>query len=314
MKDMKHQFEKALRVVERAKFEQPAIGEMADLIPDKFTNACVAAFGRSTDWGSWQAEFTVPPVDEPKVEEEAKIEEVADEPKVGLVSAGDLRKEGMDIDDDDVVAAGGWGEDGDRGWGDLGEGAASGWGADPTTWNNEEPAWGDLPKLMTLSDFYADTAPDPKDFKIVRVENSLRRILAVEQPNPNSASEWRKPMGVMVLGPWPSHSTAKNTCTPVPSMDKIELEGAVSIPEHNPLEDPVRILIQPENVEKLANKVGMGITGHWVQVARLESSLVDQPPPKKKSKSKSKTPDPDSSTFWWYCEDASQVVQTYWVE
>ncbi|KAG8916120.1 hypothetical protein FRC00_000573, partial [Tulasnella sp. 408] len=324
MKEMKADFERALKIVERAKIEQPAVGELADVLPDSFHIACREHFGR-WDIGMWgsggdtnwaenaNADPDVPPLP-------------ADgwgSSKTGLVTDEDLQQEGMSVD---PAVNGDWGLPAEVTEDPLNE-DSSDWEApapapapapaEPGTsgWD-VAPSW-EAVKLPSLTDFYPEA---PKDMKIIRVEHSVRQILSIEPPNPNSASEFRKPVGVITLTPWPRHHDDVMTYTPYPKMDKEDFTDIPATPPHDPLKDTIRVLASPETIEKLSERLGMGINGYWVQVAKkkTESEATTEAPapapaPAKKKK-KGKSTDPDSPQYFWYLETSTQVLQTYWTE
>lgn len=320
MKEMKADFERALKIVDRAKIEQPAVGELADVVPDSFHIACREHFGRWDIgmWGSaedtnWADNMNVDPDVAPLPEDGWG----ASSGKFGLVTDEDLQKEGMSID---PAASDGWDLPAEVTVDPLADNSSEGEApppapakaeADTSGWD-VAPSW-EAAKLPALTDFYPEA---PKDMKIIRVEHSVRQILSVEPPNPNSASEFRKPVGVITLVPWPRHSEDLMTYTPFPKIDKEDFDDIPVTPPHDPLKDTIRVLASPETIEKLSERLGMGINGYWVQVAKKKTDSESTPagPAPSKKKKKGKSTDPDSSQYFWYLETSTQILQTYWVE
>ncbi|KAG8983618.1 hypothetical protein FRB90_005870, partial [Tulasnella sp. 427] len=201
MKESKAAFERALKVVERARIEQPAVGELADVLPDAYHIACREHFGRWDIgmWGTvesvnWTEPASKPDPDAPPLPTEGWGSGNTDNwgsgdwgsgdfGKMGLVTDDDLREEGMSID---PATSDGWAlpaevtadplaEDGEVPAAATTEKGNSSW--------DVAPSW-EAAKLPSLTEFYPDP---PKDMKIIRVEHSVRQILSVEPPNPNSA-------------------------------------------------------------------------------------------------------------------------------
>lgn len=322
MKEMKADFERALKIVERAKIEQPAVGEIADIIPDSFHIACREHFGRWDIgmWGSgedtnWADNANVDP-DVPPLPADGWG--AVGSSKTGLVTDEDLQKEGMSID---PAANDGWNLPAEVVADPLDEGSSDGEAppapaeaaaaAAATVWD-VGPSW-EAAKLPALTDFYPAA---PEDMKIIRVEHSVRQILSIEPPNANSASDFRKPVGVITLVPWPRHHDDVMTYTPYPKIDKEDFTDIPSTPPHDPLKDTIRLLASPETIEKLSERLGMGINGYWVQVAKknTESKDTTEGPPAAKKKKKGKSVDPDSPQHFWYLETSTQILQTYWTE
>ncbi|KAG8864598.1 hypothetical protein FRB96_005102 [Tulasnella sp. 330] len=327
-KEYKDQFDRALKFLALAKIEQPAVGELADVFPDAFSLACRDLWGRwqmSIETGEWTASKPVP--FQPVIEDDkAKLDNIlagAEIFKVDPKGATD-----PPTTEEPVAENGGWGpmDTSGGGWGDAGattepdDFSSGDWGigADTTTtWGQEEPEWNLPEENYSLTTYYASV---PDTHILVRVETSVRKIVSVDGPLPNAVSEFRRPVGAVVLAPWPEPSTKPESYIPIPKMLKDDVEEAVPIPAHDPAKDRIRVYVDPATVERLKDRIGMGFSGYWMQVAQKKTSdepevlAVEPEEGEAKAKTKTKKEQKDSPTNWWYCEDTFQVLQSYWTE
>lgn len=262
------------------------------------------------------------------VDESAKIEEIEEEEKGKEAKPADGATNGVEHDDD--AETGGWGAaDGTfvpgSNWGEMNADFDAGeWGA-PTatggtgTWEQPAPTWDLTEEHYSLTSYYPAL---PDSHVLVRVESGVRKILSVEAPLPTASSEFRRPVGVVVMAPWPEHKKTETTATPFPKMmlDDVS-EEVVSIPAHDPIKDNIRVYVDPKTADRLKGWVGLGFNGYWMQVAmkQTEEATSSEPPvetdasTEKKSKSQKKD-EKDSAACWWYCDDTFQTLQSYWTE
>ncbi|KAG8988544.1 hypothetical protein FRB93_004035 [Tulasnella sp. JGI-2019a] len=319
-KECKEQFDRALKFIAQAKIEQVAVGELADVFPDPFSLACREMWGRwqmSVETGEWVA-FKPKPIEPTST---------ADTPTTDLMEGATILKVGdvkgaLDtIVEKPAVDEGGWGklDTDDSGWGDAKDGEADeitggDWGLngnETTTWGQEEPEWNLPQENHTLTTYYSSL---PSSHTTVRAEMSVRKLVAVDGPLPNAVSEFRKPVCVVVMAPWPEPSGKPDTYVPFPKMLKDDVSEVVAIPAHDPTKDRIRVYVDPATAERLKDRIGMGFNGYWMQVAQQKSldetaASDDVPPaePAAETKTKTKKEQKDSPTNWWYCEDTFQI-------
>lgn len=321
-REYQDQFDRALKLIAQAKIEQPAVCELADVFPDAFSLACRDLWGRwqmSVETGEWVAFKAVP--FEPVVKDDtAKLDNI-------LSGAEILEVDAIGVPDPATQATiednGGWGpmDTTAGGWGDTGStepvdfsGGDWGIGGDTTTtWGQQEPEWNFTEEHHSLTTYYSAV---PETHILVRVEMSIRKVVSVDGPLPNAVSEFRRPVGVVVLAPWPEPGTKPDTYIQAPKMLKDDASEAVSIPAHDPAKDRIRVYVDPATVERLKDRIGMGFNGYWMQVAQKQTSDEPDVPEVEpvEVKGRTKKEQKDSPTNWWYCEDTFQVLQSYWTE
>ncbi|KAG8896415.1 hypothetical protein FRB99_008899 [Tulasnella sp. 403] len=337
--------ERSLRVVECAKIEQPAIGEIADLIPDPFMVACRECWGRWSDkatiWSNFKADVVEPVKEKEKDEKDEKerekereqkqeesqeeVKEKEEEPEATpsqpVQAADDVPSPSKESSSDRSVDLFGAGlmteEEAFRGanldeveeWGGGSADIPTNWG-ESDNWGGAEPTWGPMAPPPSLTEWYGKV---PESHVMVRVESGLRRLEAVEAPSPNAVSEFRKPVGVLVMAPWPIRSNNPQSFMPYPTMMHDDVSEAVDIPPHDAVKGTIRVYCHPDTAEKLKDRIGMGLSAYWIQVAQKKGGSVAVPATSGKKK-KSKASHPDVPSHWWYCEDSFQVMQTYWTE
>ncbi|KDQ21887.1 hypothetical protein BOTBODRAFT_150912 [Botryobasidium botryosum FD-172 SS1] len=330
------ELKKALEVTELAKIELPAVRSISLAISEeKWSKACTVLWGQlgAIDWTF--------PVE--NVEPEPAPAQESDPPKVELVTPEQI---GLQLPAETEVASG----QEIKLDVDAEIGLKSGWGASPSPpntdwatapvaagWDDAPNPWGDTEDTTMAVDWLGTPQSflplvGPASFPLtqapMRVEKSTRRILAVSPPladptTSDSNSHLLACLGMLTLGPWTTLSTNPDTAVPPPEMARDLTEGTSeaggSVRPHDPNKDEIQVLIEPSSVD--AFRVGMGMTGVWVQVldkptsgGTAEGAGDAASSPKKSKKKKSKNKSGGGPQGWWYAESVHQVIPSYWLD
>ncbi|KAG8934842.1 hypothetical protein FRC02_009162 [Tulasnella sp. 418] len=313
MPEIEKGLRKALVIVEQAKIELPATKRIAETFPEPFGYACMEVFGNKSTMGidfSWE---------KPNILEPSQVVELIPDEKDIVRDAMDVEVNGKPLETDAAVKA----AMDLAGWGDANEGNAStetgDWGADVGGWGEElidesaqpAPTWGELP-THTLARWFGPTTL-PMSHIVARVEQSARVILGIEPPLATSPSQFRAPMGVLILGPSQKTSTHELSTVRPPWMMFEDLDPCVQLKPYDPSLDTIRVLVDPSILPTFEGKERMEMIGVWIQVVeRKQESPESGSGSKKKKKSKSSAA--DSSKEFWYCEKTLQIMPSFWIE
>ncbi|KAJ7683204.1 hypothetical protein B0H17DRAFT_1333343 [Mycena rosella] len=299
----------AFSIIDLAAEELLRIPKISDGLPDEFAKASENYWGRKDECfvlydldKNWSAGNS-----KPKRRTADRTVRVRDEP--------------------DTKDAGGWGS---AGWGSV----ASGWGS--AVW---EPT-GDWPEdIVSMAESSTKNTPlslplPPSMFKILGptalplthapgvVEYSMRRIKSLVPPSktlpqldPSRAwvlapeaveNELEARMYRVVMTPWMDWDANPAVARPriIPST-----VGAVVKPRkpstpgaHDMFNDDITLLVGPEAMEAL--KIGMGLCGTWVQLARLKDTAV---------KKRGNGSDTTKGERYWYLQELVAILPSYWI-
>ncbi|KAG7447716.1 uncharacterized protein BT62DRAFT_930744 [Guyanagaster necrorhizus] len=187
--------------------------------------------------------------------------------------------------------------------------------APQNVWNDSTAQdWSFLVERPRLMELFGPTAL-PVTHTTGIVEQSMRRIAAIipppkdvsalphaKDPSPEAVeAELERRFTKVVLSPWLGSKTGDDEPTisslskgPVLGKDDIEADTPPSGPKpHNPWKDDITIFVGEDAAKDL--RVGMGLGGSWIQMARQQDFESQD---KKKKKKKGKKSD---NRFWYMC-------------
>ncbi|KAJ7508821.1 hypothetical protein B0H11DRAFT_1962712 [Mycena galericulata] len=246
-------------------------------------------------------------------------------------------------DANDTAVGDGWGSG--SGWGAGGGSATGTWGhiSTPNANTNDVAGSGDakpaensdgVPAAATLLSFF-DSINLPLTHQPGVVEASLRRIKSIAAPPNNLAKaqsgaeaverELEGRMYRVVLTPWLDWEN------PETAMPRIlpSSSGAIVVPgqpaaaatsgsssqlkPHDMMVDDITILVDPAEADKL--RVGMGLGGTWVQLARLQDgkdASLQAEIPQVTKKNLTKGQKEKLRLRYWYIEELLLILPSYW--
>ncbi|KAJ7098562.1 hypothetical protein B0H15DRAFT_1018873 [Mycena belliarum] len=316
----------ALQTIDVAATELPLTAKLSKVIPDDFSLACQGCWGRKGDTYV------------------ALSDEVDSAPGDAFESI--LRDEHVEVikQEDVLDAAPALESEGD---GAGSEGAADSWADtpayDPSSWDRDttppEDAW-DPPALPSLLALLGPTAL-PLTHTPGVVEWSVRRIKAVLPPPQNAPKPpvadgaWAADAEAVeralearlhrvVLTPWPAWDGAAEPsrprilpssvgalATPAPDAPEAASPAPVSraLKPHDVLADDITLLVEPAVAGML--RVGMGLGGTWVQLARADDNSTEVKPKKKKALSKAQKE--RRGLRYWYLDEVMTTLPSYWI-
>jgi hypothetical protein len=327
----------AVDIAKKALIELPLTGLISESAPDEFSKGCRECWGEKTQVFH-QIEVDQDWLDKlhaaNKADEEAEKEAEEQEPTPELILP-EPEQEG-EATGWGATAGSGWGSsNGGGGWdagGWGGEGAEANANEEVNSWALETEA-----SKSSLTSFLGPTVL-PLTHTTGVVEKSLRRITALIPVPTNAlpkalvakdAAYFADAAGVesvlertfpqVVLSPWlnwdggewPGYADpdilerSKGPVVQPPYLTKKEEESAPSpTPKpHDPGNDAITVLVQPEVFEKLVK--GMSLAATWIQIVRLPVEAPAGPAPKKKGKKK-------APANFWYLEELAGVFPSYW--
>lgn len=182
------------------------------------------------------------------------------------------------------------------------------------------------------------------------VESSMRRVKSINLPPQTVATapvseggpdaeavelELEKRFARVVLSPWldwdggeiPAFSKARilessvgevvDPLSSAPSPPPVQA-GTTAKKPHDPLTDDITVLLKLSTAQELSE--GVGLAGTWVQLVRVpkvvhadaERGEGGEPPAKKKKKSKSKSSAALKKGGYWYVDDLTVTVPSFW--
>ncbi|EJD35702.1 hypothetical protein AURDEDRAFT_117314 [Auricularia subglabra TFB-10046 SS5] len=309
--------ERALAVAQLARDELPRTSDVGQsLSPEKFGDRCRELLGYA-DKGNLGA--GVPWADEPAAADASSTPAAPVAPaddaaaiQAAIIDPDTMPAEPMQVDlnghtvnvpaatasaavgsgwDDDITAA-------TSGWGDLdvGKYGAHAWAY--AQGPNGEPALMPEPEDWTQSAVpetplseYLGPAVDPAALAQQRAENSVRRLVRVQPPNPGTTGPAAQ-LATLVLAPWRDQFSI-DIYPPRMLFD----HGKPG--EYDPSADEINVFVRAEAVEKLTP--GLALAAVWVQAVEKPKEGV-----KKKKKGKG------ASQGWWYIETFRATFVSYW--
>jgi hypothetical protein len=177
-------------------------------------------------------------------------------------------------------------------------------GGDTANWGDPPQAAQEWGAALTLDSMLPFIGPSsiPVTHKPIRAEQSTRRIISFTRPSDTSESYLDQRLVTVNLGTWTTPK--EGTSVPPPRMLLDESEGILQ--PHDPNKNGIRIFVDPTVVDCL--RVGLGITGVFVQVMRTDEDLRES------QKGSPSSTDRVGDNVWWYVESVRSVVPSYWTE
>ncbi|KAJ7098506.1 hypothetical protein B0H15DRAFT_580055 [Mycena belliarum] len=304
----------ALEVVDRAGDELPRIPDIAEALPDAFSVACSAFWGRKADGlgvelgedgdGDEEDKMTGGEryAKRPRLDSlgEAVMKE-ADKPAAQTETADVPPVTAQDSDTEMPAPAeveeGGWGE---AAWGS--DGQSGGWGAG--SWATQEPLPPSAPPARpTLMALLGPTAL-PLTHAPGVVEWSVRKVVALlplqttsfSPPTDGSSMavaaiehSLRSTLHCAVLAPYPTWDLDPTLTRPriLRSSDRPAAKA------HDVAKDEITVLLKEEAAGLLT--VGMGLGGTWVQLAKAEEGE-----------------DKKEKGTYWYADELTMILPSFW--
>jgi hypothetical protein len=199
------------------------------------------------------------------------------------------------------------------GWGsDSPEAEEPRWGGGGDEFDEE--AWGKY-VIPTIFPFLGPSSL-PYTYIPIRAEESTRILVDILPPDPNSLNLLVASLGVLVLQPWPHPDDDTDSMVKSPQLltfkedeetYSVSLAARKAAKRFDPAKDSIRVYVDPAVLTEC--KVGMGIGGLWVQVARRVEESEDEKGEKSSKKGKSNKA---ASNEWWYMESLRHAIPGYW--
>jgi hypothetical protein len=296
----------AYDVAEKAKVELPSTRKISAVIPEGWNRACMALWGSietgcATGFWNSSAEKASADVAMKEFEEEIQKADISN-----FVTEADLAKDAIadNLDPENPLV------DSSQ-WDPPNPNVSSGWdnvtaiGDDTATWGEPSQAaqeWGTPLALDSMLPFVGPSSI-PVTHKPIRAEQSTRRIISFTRPSDASESYLSRRLVTVHLGPW--IKPKEGTSVPPPRMLLDEGEGILE--PHNAKKDEINVFVDANVVDSL--RVGLGITGVWVQVIQTDDEDL-----KETRKGSPLSPNLDGDKVWWYVESVRSVVPSYWMD
>ncbi|KAJ6562763.1 hypothetical protein DFH09DRAFT_1364296 [Mycena vulgaris] len=301
--------ERALDVIDLAGDELPRVPIISNALPDAFSVACQARWGRKAQGldleRGQESDTDEPEAKRPRLHPDATepAPDAAEEVAAEVIPIADVESQDADMDTDPPGPENGWGA---SGWG------SGGWGDDApvslseTSYIPIDPM-ALIPPPPTLLTLLGPTAL-PNTHEPGLVEWSLRRITSLAPPTkatPVSTAHEVVEHGLAVqmyravMTPWLNWDA-----DPAQARPRIFPSASGEIAAHDPLTDDITLLVEPAVAETLC--VGMGLGGTWVQLARLQ----DGEPPEESTKLE-KTG--EKNLGYWYIDELVMIMPSFWV-
>ncbi|KAJ7455821.1 hypothetical protein FB451DRAFT_639097 [Mycena latifolia] len=331
----------ALEIIDVAGAELPLTAKVSKLLPDDFSLACQNCWGR-------KGETYVDPSESGSDGDAAAFEAILKDENVEVIKPEDMPPPPPAAEGDDADAAvnegegEGEGEGGSGAWGETAEYDPSSFKGDDM-WGSGEPpedAWAP-PARPALLALLGPTAL-PLTHAPGVVEWSVRRIKAIVPPpqiptkpvagaedawaaDPEAVErELEARMHRVVLTPWAGWDGAAElslprilrssvgATAPDAASDAAPAAPVGALKPHDMLADDITLLVDPTLAGML--RVGMGVGGTWVQLARVQDSAeaAEGVKPKKK-KALTKAQKERRGLRYWYTDELMSVLPSYWI-
>lgn len=338
-KNLIRNYEKALKIVEKAEEELPFTFTISRGFPDAWGTACAMQWVTP---GSFLNSSFSPPATQPTTPDgtddlnkpklvdinfdlgEKKIRERAPEDEWATAKtpekdhADDLEATIEEFDENAPAAENLVNDDppvpdNSSSWFQSDESPSNATVLDPNAWilPKEDPAEVDnawaAPSIMSAEALIGSSEPLAK-VTPVRAEESTRVIIGVQPPDLSSSDPFLSRLATLTLAPWPNpNPDTDSLLQPAKSLEcpgdpEVVAASIKRMKYYNPNKDEIRVLIAPNATT--AVKPGMAMGGVWVQVGdRVEPSSEQEQKPYKKD-----------GTNWWYLEKLYHALPSYFTE